>query len=87
METAGLECKQVAYDTENYDHDHWIEQAPTLCKPGIKAKYVQNNDLQKLLLDTGKKLSLSVQRIETGELEYHWADLTASHLINGTVMA
>ena len=22
---SGLECKQAAYDTENYEHDHWIE--------------------------------------------------------------
>ena len=36
---SGRECKQLAYDTENYDHDHWINHAPTLCKPGIKVKY------------------------------------------------
>ena len=36
---SGLECKQIAYDIENYDHNHWIEQAPGLCKQGIRAKY------------------------------------------------
>ena len=52
---SGLECKQTAHDTENYEHDHWIEQAPALCKPGIKAKYEQNSKLKELLLDTGNK--------------------------------
>ena len=53
---SGLECKQVAYETENYEHDHWISQAAQLCKPGIKAKYEQSNNLKELLLNTGTKI-------------------------------
>ena len=52
---SALECKRVAYETENYDHDHWISKAAQLCKAGIKAKYEQNNILRDLLLNTGTK--------------------------------
>ena len=50
-----IECKQAAYETENYDHNHWISNAAQLCKAGIKAKYEQNNSLKELLLNTGTK--------------------------------
>ena len=50
---SAIKCKQVAYETENYDHNHWISNASALCKAGIKAKYEQNNSLKKLLLNTG----------------------------------
>ena len=52
---SAIECKQAAYETENYDHDHWISNATQLCKAGIKAKYEQNNSLKELLLNTGTK--------------------------------
>ena len=52
---SAIECKQAAYETENYDHDHWISNAAQLCKAGIKAKYEQNNSLKELLLNTGTK--------------------------------
>ena len=50
---SAIECKQAAYETENYDHDNWISNATQLCKAGIKAKYEQNNSLKELLLNTG----------------------------------
>ena len=53
---SSLECKQVAYETKNYEHDHWILQTARLCKPRIKAKYEQNNNLKELLLNTGTKI-------------------------------
>ena len=46
---------ETAYETENYDHNHWISSAAQLCKAGIKAKYEQNNSLKELLLNTGTK--------------------------------
>ena len=52
---SAIECKQAAYETENYDHNHWISNAAQLCKAGIKAKYEQNNSLKELLLNTGTK--------------------------------
>ena len=52
---SAIECKQAAYETKNYDHDHWISNAAKLCKAGIKAKYEQNNSLKELLLNTGTK--------------------------------
>ena len=52
---SAIECKQVAYETENYDHSHWISNVAQLCKAGIKAKYEQNNSLKELLLKTGTK--------------------------------
>ena len=52
---SAIECKQLAYETENYDHNHWISNASKLCKAGIRAKYEQNNSLKKLLLNTGTK--------------------------------
>ena len=52
---SAIECKQLAYETENYDHNHWISNASRLCKAGIRAKYEQNNSLKKLLLNTGTK--------------------------------
>ena len=52
---SAIECKQAAYEMENYDHHHWISKAAQLCKAGIKAKYEQNNSLKELLLNTGTK--------------------------------
>ena len=52
---SALDCKRIAYDTENFDHNHWISNAAQLCKAGIKAKYEQNNILRELLLNTGTK--------------------------------
>ena len=46
---SAIECKQAAYETENYDHNHWISKASALCRAGIKAKYEQNNSLKDLL--------------------------------------
>ena len=43
---SAIECKQLAYETENYDHNHWISNASRLCKAGIRAKYEQNNSLK-----------------------------------------
>ena len=63
---SGLECKQIAYDIKNYDHDHWIEQASTLCKPGIKAKFDQNIKLKDLLLKTGSKIIVECSK------DRHW---------------
>ena len=68
---SAIECKQAAYDTENYDHNHWISNAAKLCKAGIKAKYEQNDSLKELLIIQELSQLLSVPKLETGVLEYH----------------
>ena len=47
-----LDCKIEARNIRNYDHKQWEEMAKSLCYEGIKAKFVQNPWLMKLLLST-----------------------------------
>ena len=50
---SALECKKVARDINNYDHEKWKQNAKAMCTPGILAKFEQNPSLTKLLLSTG----------------------------------
>ena len=48
------DCKNEARNIRNYDHKQWEEMAKPLCYEGIKAKFVQNPWLKKLLLSTNE---------------------------------
>ena len=52
--TNALDCKNEAKNNRNYDHKQWEEMAKSLCYEGIKAKFVQNSWLKKLLLSTNE---------------------------------
>ena len=52
--TNALDCKNEAKNIRNYDHKKWEEMAKSLCYEGIKAKFVQNSWLKKLLLSTNE---------------------------------
>ena len=51
-----LECKNLSKEIENYKHDTWATIAKAVCEEGIKAKFTQNENLQKTLLDTEDKV-------------------------------
>ena len=50
-----LECKSLSMDITNYDHVKWNNEAKNHCEEGIKAKFIQNEDLRAYLLSTGSK--------------------------------
>ena len=50
-----LECKEVAKGITGFDYMRWKEQAKSLCKEGICAKFMSSTLLQNKLLDTGNK--------------------------------
>ena len=45
----GLECKQLAREIADYNHEKWK------CEDGIASKFMQNTQLQKHLKETGDK--------------------------------
>ena len=54
--TTGLKCKQEGGKVTNYKKSSWEKRAKTLCKPGIKQKFLENRHaLNTLLLETGNK--------------------------------
>ena len=54
--SSAAECKNIARDIPNYNHEDWNNIAKELCEGGIKAKFVQNSNLQSILLKTGKRV-------------------------------
>ena len=50
--TNALDSKKEARNIRNYDQKQWEEMAKSMCYDGIKAKFVQNSWLKKLLLST-----------------------------------
>ena len=49
------ECKSLAKGIVNFDMVQWKDNAEDLCEPGIKAKFIQNSGIAKLLLSTDNK--------------------------------
>ena len=43
----------MAKDIPHYNHEQWKTVAKNVCEGGITAKFTQNLELQKLLLETG----------------------------------
>ena len=54
--SSALKCKNLVRDIPNYNHEDRNNIAKEMCENGIKAKFVQNPNLQTLLLNTGKKV-------------------------------
>ena len=52
---SSLQCKQLSRQIGNYNQQKWISNARKICEPGIKAKFVQNATLNRLLHSTGSK--------------------------------
>ena len=50
-----LQCKELSRAIRNFIPDHWNADAKDQCYPGIEAKFLQNEDHMKLLLETGDK--------------------------------
>ena len=50
-----VECKIIARNINNYDHERWKQNIKATCTPGLLAKFEQNPTLAKLLLSTGNK--------------------------------
>ena len=52
---SAIECKSIARDIINYDHERWKQNIKATCTPRLLAKFEQNPSLAKLLLSTGNK--------------------------------
>ena len=50
-----LECKKLGYEITEFDFKTWKKNACTVCKPGILAKYLQNEKARTVLLATKEK--------------------------------
>ena len=50
-----LECKRLARNIINYNHEEWMKAAKSMCDVGIYEKFNQNPSLRKLLLSTGNQ--------------------------------
>ena len=48
-----IDCKQLAREITNVSHEEWKKTAKEICYPGIKAKFVQNENLKNILKNTG----------------------------------
>ena len=55
MSKTSVECRSIARDIKNYDHESWKAVVKSVCIDGITHKFVQNPLLQKMLLKTGDK--------------------------------
>ena len=51
-----LDCKLLARDIRNYDHESGRNHAKELCKPGLAAKFSSSEPLLNLLKSTGNKM-------------------------------
>ena len=51
-----MEAKRLGYNIHGYDPKIWHEKGYHLCLPGIKAKFIQNPPLLKMLKTTSPKL-------------------------------
>ena len=50
-----LECKKLGYKITEFELKTWKKNAYTVCKPGILAKYLQNEKARQVLLVTKEK--------------------------------
>ena len=48
-----LDCKQLSKNIKNFNREEWMKAAGAMCEGGILAKFQQNKELSKLLLNTG----------------------------------
>ena len=53
--STALQCKTLSRNIASYDQTDWNNKSKELCYVSIKAKFDQNQKLQKCLLDTGEK--------------------------------
>ena len=52
-----MKCKKIAGQKfPEFNADIWEKTCYTIVKRGVKAKFVQNEDIRKMLLDTGNEL-------------------------------
>ena len=51
--TTPMECKQLAREIKNVNHDQWKKVAKEISYPGIEAKFTQNKNLCNILKNTG----------------------------------
>ena len=54
--TNALECKNLARDIPNYNHECWNSIAKELCEGGTKAKFMQNPPLQSILTKMDRRV-------------------------------
>ena len=69
-----LQCKKEGRNVRNFDQNNWNSNAKSLCLPGIKAKFEQNEWLRKLLLSTANEILAEASYDEvwgTGKSFYH----------------
>ena len=50
-----LDCKKLGYEVTNFEFKTWKKNAYQVCKPGILAKYLQNERARSTLLNTKDK--------------------------------
>ena len=50
-----LDCKKLGYEVTNFEFKTWKRSAHSVCKPGILAKYLQNEPARITLLKTKNK--------------------------------
>ena len=50
-----LECKKLGYEISGFEYKTWKLNAGNLCKPGLLAKYLQNQKSRQALLNTENK--------------------------------
>ena len=50
-----LDCKKLGYEVNNFEFKTWKRNAHSACKPGILAKYLQNETARNTLLNTKDK--------------------------------
>ena len=62
-----LECKNLAREVANYNHDEWKSHAKATCKPGLMAKFKSNDSLSNLLKSTGDKMLMESCRDQLWE--------------------
>ena len=68
-------CKQLSYTIQNYDQHSWMMVAKDRCRDGLRAKFVQNPHLLRVLLSTGNKLIVESSKDNiwgTGIPLYRW---------------
>ena len=53
---SSIECKQLSKEITDYNHENWAPATKAICEWGIAAKFLQNANLSKELLNTGDKV-------------------------------
>ena len=66
-----LESKQLARDIIGYEERKWKEVAYKECYTGIFEKFAQNEDLMRVLINTGNKTLVESSYDKSGELVSH----------------